>query len=416
MESPHGDPETESARAFLFVVQNEKTREDAKKGMDGRTEDKRTAAAAPGARSDIAEARKNIDRIDREMAELFAERMQAAAVVAAYKEEHGLPVEDKAREAEMIARNTERLPPAYRPYYRNFLVGTITESKRYQRLLVSGLRVAYSGVEGAFAHVATMRIFGEPGEKVACPDFATAYRSVESGACHCAVLPIENSYAGDVGQVMDLAWRGSLTISGIYDLPLSQCLLAKPGVTLAEVREVVSHPQALAQCQPYLRRQGWIQTTAVNTAVAARTVAAGERREVAVIAARETAELYGLQVLENDINEQKSNTTRFAVFSPAACEIKPSDNHFVLLFSCKNQPGALGDAISVISRHDYNLKCLKSHPTGVENWAYYFYAEGEGNLGTEAGQTMRRELERVCNSVRVLGSFSGERMLNRTDA
>lgn len=416
MESPHGDPETESARAFLFVVQNEKTREDAKKGMDGRTEEKRTAAAAPGARSDIAEARKNIDRIDREMAELFAERMQAAAVVAAYKEEHGLPVEDKAREAEMIARNTERLPPAYRPYYRNFLVGTITESKRYQRLLVSGLRVAYSGVEGAFAHVATMRIFGEPGEKVACPDFATAYRSVESGACHCAVLPIENSYAGDVGQVMDLAWRGSLTISGIYDLPLSQCLLAKPGVTLAEVREVVSHPQALAQCQPYLRRQGWIQTTAVNTAVAARTVAAGERREVAVIAARETADLYGLRVLENDINEQKSNTTRFAVFSPAACEIKPSDNHFVLLFSCKNQPGALGDAISVISRHDYNLKCLKSHPTGVENWAYYFYAEGEGNLGTEAGQTMRRELERVCNSVRVLGSFSGERMLNRTDA
>lgn len=416
MESPHGDPETESARAFLFVVQNEKTREDAKKGMDGRTEEKRTAAAAPGARSDIAEARQNIDRIDREMAELFAERMQAAAVVAAYKEEHGLPVEDKAREAEMIARNTERLPPAYRPYYRNFLVGTITESKRYQRLLVSGLRVAYSGVEGAFAHVATMRIFGEPGEKVACPDFATAYRSVESGACHCAVLPIENSYAGDVGQVMDLAWRGSLTISGIYDLPLSQCLLAKPGVTLAEVREVVSHPQALAQCQPYLRRQGWIQTTAVNTAVAARTVAAGERREVAVIAARETADLYGLQVLENDINEQKSNTTRFAVFSPAACEIKPSDNHFVLLFSCKNQPGALGDAISVISRHDYNLKCLKSHPTGVENWAYYFYAEGEGNLGTEAGQTMRRELERVCNSVRVLGSFSGERMLNRTDA
>ncbi len=384
--------------------------------MDGRTEEKRTAAAEPGARSDIAEARKNIDRIDREMAELFAERMQAAAVVAAYKEEHGLPVEDKAREAEMIARNTERLPPAYRPYYRNFLVGTITESKRYQRLLVSGLRVAYSGVEGAFAHVATMRIFGEPGEKVACPDFATAYRSVESGACHCAVLPIENSYAGDVGQVMDLAWRGSLTISGIYDLPLSQCLLAKPGVTLAEVREVVSHPQALAQCQPYLRRQGWIQTTAVNTAVAARTVAAGERREVAVIAARETADLYGLQVLENDINEQKSNTTRFAVFSPAACEIKPSDNHFVLLFSCKNQPGALGDAISVISRHDYNLKCLKSHPTGVENWAYYFYAEGEGNLGTEAGQTMRRELERVCNSVRVLGSFSGERMLNQTDA
>lgn len=386
--------------------------------MEGMTEkngNDRSLTETPDGQSDITVARRQIDRIDREMAALFAERMQAAAVVAAYKEEHGLPVEDRERETEMIARNAERLPPAYRPYYRNFLTAAITESKRYQQLLIGGLRVAYSGVEGAFAHVATVRIFGDSGEKIACPDFATAYRSVESGACHCAVLPIENSYAGDVGQVMDLAWRGSLNISGIYDLPLSQCLLAKPGVTLAEVREVVSHPQALAQCQPYLRRRGWIQTTAVNTAVAARAVATGERREVAVIAARETADLYGLQVLENDINEQKSNTTRFAVFSPAACEVKPSDNHFVLLFSCKNQPGALGDAISVISRHDYNLKCLKSHPTGVKNWAYYFYAEGEGNLGTEAGQTMRRELERVCNSVRVLGSFAGERILNRTE-
>jgi chorismate mutase / prephenate dehydratase len=365
--------------------------------------------------SDITAARRDIDRIDREMAELFAQRMQAAAVVAAYKEEHGLPVEDLVREKEMIVRNTDRLPPAYRPYYKNFLVSAITESKRYQRLLIGGQRVAYSGVEGAFAHVATLRIFGKSGEKISCPDFATAYRSVESGACHCAVLPIENSYAGDVGQVMDLAWRGSLSISGIYDLPLSQCLLAKSGVAMAEIREVVSHPQALAQCQPFLRRRGWIQTTAVNTAVAARDLAAGERREVAVIASRETADLYGLQVLENDINEQKTNTTRFAVFTPAACEIKPSDGHFVLLFSCSNRPGSLGDAISVISRHDYNLKCLKSHPTGVENWAYYFYAEGEGNLGTEAGAAMLRELSGICNSVRVLGSFAGERVLNRTE-
>ena len=206
------------------------------------------------------------------------------------------------------------------------------------------------------------------------------------------------------------------TISGIYDLPLSQCLLAKPGVTLAEVREVVSHPQALAQCQPYLRRHGWIQTTAVNTAVAAGRSPPGSgarwlssprgRRRICTVC----------RCWRTTSTSRNPTPRALRCFPPAACEIKPSDNHFVLLFSCKNQPGALGDAISVISRHDYNLKCLKSHPTGVENWAYYFYAEGEGNLGTEAGQTMRRELEQVCNSVRVLGSFSGERMLNRTDA
>ena len=214
---------------------------------------------------------------------------------------------------------------------------------------------------------------------------------------------------------MDLAWNGSLSVSGIYDLPLSQCLLARPGADIAGIREVVSHPQAMSQCMPYLRRHGWIQTSAVNTAVAAREVAAGDRNDIAVIAARETAELYGLQVLENDINEQKTNTTRFAVFTATESRIRPGDHHFVLLFSCKNQPGALGDAISVISRHDYNLKCLKSHPTGVENWAYYFYAEGEGDLATDAGQTMLRELSLVCNSVRVLGSFAEERLLNRDE-
>lgn len=362
----------------------------------------------------LQQARQTIDRVDREMAALFAERMQAAAVIAAYKEEHGLPIEDREREAQLLERNSALVPQAYRPYYKSFLCELMTQSKSYQRLLNSGVSVAYSGVEGAFAHVAALRIFGDCCV-APCPDFATAYRRVESGECSCAVLPIENSYAGDVGQVMDLAYRGLLSISGIYDLPLSQCLLAKPGVGIGEIREVVSHPQALAQCRPYLKRQGWIQTDAVNTAVAAKAVAEGERRDVAAIAARETAELYGLCVLENDINEQKTNTTRFAVFTPAPCEIKPTDGHFVLLFSCKNNPGSLGDAISVISRHDYNLKCLKSHPTGVENWEYYFYAEGEGCLATEAGQSMLAELSGVCSSVRVLGSFAGERLLDRRE-
>lgn len=364
---------------------------------------------------DMGKARAEIERIDREMAALFAERMQAAAVIAAYKEEHGLPIEDKEREAQLIARNTALLPTAYVPYYRTFFEGLLQESKRYQRLLTAGMQVAYSGVEGAFAHVAALRIF--PGcRTLSCPDFATAYRRVESGECGCAVLPIENSYAGDVGQVMDLAWHGSLSVSGIYDLPLSQCLLAKPGTQLGGIREVISHPQALSQCMPYLKKHGWIQTTAVNTAVAAQQVAQGDRCDLAVIAARETAELYGLQILQDDINEQKTNTTRFAVFTATEGQIQSTDHHFILLFDCKNQPGALGDAISVISRHEYNLKCLKSHPTGVENWAYYFYAEGEGCLATPAGETMLRELRAVCNSVRVLGSFAAERVLDCKEA
>ena len=366
--------------------------------------------------SELDKIRENINSIDEQMAQLFQERMEMSRQVAAFKKDRGLSIRDAERERELIDRDRRFIKdPAVDAYYVQFLRSILDLSCAYQSRILNGMKVAYSGVEGAYGYIAARRMFPEA-QLIAYPDFAAAHRAVEQGEADSAVLPLENSYAGEVGAVMDLLFSGELYINQVLDLEIDHSLLGVEGAAPDTVRTVVSHPQALAQCQPYLRRQGWIQTTAVNTAVAARTVAAGERREVAVIAARETAELYGLQVLENDINEQKSNTTRFAVFSPAACEIKPSDNHFVLLFSCKNQPGALGDAISVISRHDYNLKCLKSHPTGVENWAYYFYAEGEGNLGTEAGQTMRRELERVCNSVRVLGSFSGERMLNRTDA
>lgn len=357
--------------------------------------------------NELEKARLDIDETDREMATLFIRRMQAAETVAEYKKNNGLPVEDKAREAELTARRVRLIPEKYRPYYLGFLEKLIEESKNYQNLLIGGMTVAYSGVEGAFAHIAAKKIF--PSAKaVPCPDFDTAYLSVEQGKCNCAVLPIENSFAGDVGQVMDIAYRGNLSVSGIYDMPLSQSLLAKPDTEIEDISAVVSHPQALSQCMPYLKKHGWELIHAINTAAAAKTVAEGDRKDIAVAAAKEAAEIYGLKILEEEINESKSNTTRFAVFTAESCRIKPGDRHFAIMFSSKNQPGALSRAISLIGKYGYNLKCLKSHPTGQENWEYYFYAEGEGNLGTEAGQKMLSELEKVCNSVRILGSFPEE--------
>ena len=115
--------------------------------------------------------------------------------------------------------------------------------------------------------------------------------------------------------------------------------------------------------------------------------------------------------LEEEINESKTNTTRFAVFTAAPALVKKEDEQFVLMFSSKNEPGALGEAIAIIGRRGFNLRCLKSHPTGEENWAYYFYVEGDGNLGSEAGRQMLEELKSVCSSVRLMGSFGRERVL-----
>ncbi len=359
----------------------------------------------------LENARAEIDRIDKEMAALFCQRMKAAEMVAEHKKIHGLPIEDKVREAAMIARNNDKVEFEYRPYYEHFLTSLITESKKYQKFLLDGMTVAYSGVKGAFAHLAARRIFGA-GSAVAYSNFEEAYRAVEQGICDCAVLPIENSYAGDVDAVMDLAHRGSLYISGIYDMPLSQSLLGKPGTSISDITEVCSHPQALSQCMPYLRSHGWKLTQSVNTAVAAQSVAQDDRRDIAVVASREAAEIYGLEVLEGDINENKNNTTRFAVFTRTPCKIEPQDKHFVIMFTVKNRPGSLGHVVSVISECGFNLKCLKSHPTGGENWSYYFYTEGEGNLASPEGKLLLSEMSRVCEQVKLLGSFPSEKMLD----
>ncbi len=352
----------------------------------------------------LNEIRAILDRIDGDMGKLFEERMDAVKKVAMYKKEHGIPIEDKGRENAMIARNTEKRPFDIQPYYTQFLKSLIEESKSYQRLLCSDMTVSYSGVEGAFAYIAAKRIF-PTALTVSCPDFETAYNMVLTGKSNCAVLPIENSFAGDVEQVMDLAYFGELSISGIFDLPLSHCLLAKPGTKIEDITAVQSHPQALSQCMPYLKKHGWNLIQASNTAIAAKEVAESGRNDIAVVASKETAALYGLIVLETEINEQKTNTTRFAVFTREPVSVDPSDNRFVLMFKVKNEPGSLGNAIHIISKYHYNLKSLKSHPSGEDNWAYYFYSEGEGNLGSENGREMIEELKTVCNNVRIVGSF-----------
>ncbi len=356
----------------------------------------------------LEEARRCINETDREMAALFEKRMEAARTVAAYKKEHGLPVDDLAREAEILARNAGYVrTEEYRSYYVNFLQHTIDLSKSLQHRLLDGMRVAYSGVEGAFASIAARRVFPDA-TAVACPDFKAAYEAVVAGECDCAILPIENSHNGDVGQVMDLAFFGPLFVTGVYEIEIVQNLLAVKGTTLDEVKQVISHPQALGQCAEYIRKHGFEAVEAVNTAVAARQVAAEGRHALAAIGSAEAAEQFGLKILEKRINESNVNTTRFAVFSRAARAQAPADQRFLMLFTVKNAAGSLGRAISVIGEHGFNLLALKSRPTKALIWDYYFYVEGEGNIGSDEGAAMLRDLEGCCSHLKVLGTYEKE--------
>lgn len=358
--------------------------------------------------TELDKARQTINEVDKQMAELFKTRMDAVKAVAEYKRTHGLQVTDNAREAEVIRRNSKMVEDeTLKSYYVDFLQHNMDISKNYQHRILEGMRVAFSGVEGAFANIAANKVFPDA-IAVPHPDFKSAYDSVVNGDCDAVILPIENSFNGDVGQVMDLAFFGSLYINGVYDISVVQNLLAVKGTTMDEVKTVISHPQALGQCASYIRKHGFETVEAVNTAVAAKQVAESGRHDIAAIGSDEAAVKFGLKKLEAHINESNNNTTRFAVFSRSAKTPSAADSNFIMLFTVTNEAGSLGKAISIIGENGFNLRALKSRPTKELIWSYYFYAEGEGNIHSEAGKKMISELKEKCSNIRVLGSYEKE--------
>ena len=353
----------------------------------------------------LEEARKIINDVDAQMAELFVKRMRAVETVCEHKMEHGLPILDQKREDAVVERNAALIEDeVLRGYYIDHLKHLMSLSRAYQRRIQSGLKIAYSGVEGAFAHIAAGRIFPN-GVRVSYSDFKAAYDSVVRGESDVAVLPIENSYAGEVGQTMDLIFSGELFINGIYELEIHQNLLGIPSATVEDIKKVTSHPQALSQCHEYIRMRGLDAEEATNTALAAKIVAERGDKSFGAIASRETAEIYGLKVIEANINKSGENTTRFAVLSKAKADA-PSLSSTVLMFTVKHEAGSLANAIAIIGQHGYNMTALRSRPMKKHSWQYYFYVEIDGSTDTENGLRMLEKLGRVCDTLKVAGAFA----------
>ncbi len=353
--------------------------------------------------------REEISRIDAEMLKLFEKRMEACSGIAAYKKEHGLSIRDKKREELLLEKNRALLSdPVLEEYYVNFLRAEIDISSSYQERLMRGMRAAYSGVEGSFAYIAASTLFPEA-ELVCKADFHQAYCSVEKGECDCAVLPLENSYAGEVSSVLDLAFSGSLFVNQVLELPVRHYLLGIPGTDRKEIKTVISHPQALLQCSEFIERHGLDTMEYGNTALAARKVLETGDKTIAAIASRETARLMGLDVLEENIQDSGVNTTRFAVFSRAfhqdQAKSRKDEENFILLFTVKNEAGSLAQTLNIIGAHGYNMRSLRSRPMKELLWNYYFFVEAEGNIHNQNGKDMMRELSAICEGLKLLGSY-----------
>ncbi len=355
----------------------------------------------------IDKTRQEINEIDKEMAKLFEKRMRAAEKIAEYKKEHGLKVYDKEREAEVIKRGAEMIEDAeLRSYYVKFIENNMAVSRLYQDKLLSGMKVAYSGTAGAFAHIAAEKIF-PTARKIAYGDFKSAYQAVESGECDAVVLPLENSYNGEVGQVTDLMFSGSLYVNAMTEIEVSHDLLGTPDAELSDIKKVISHPQALAQCAKFIKDGGYAEREYENTALAAEYVSKLNDKSVAAIASEEAGKLFGLKVLKSDVNSSKNNTTRFAVFTRAENRHTDTDMgvHTVFLFTVRNEAGALAKAIDIIGKHGFNMRSLRSRPMKELLWQYYFYVEAEGNIHTDEGKKMLEELSLYCDRLKSVGTF-----------
>jgi chorismate mutase/prephenate dehydratase len=359
--------------------------------------------------SKLDEARKQINAIDKEMAKLFEDRMNASKLVAEAKKEQGLPLEDLKRENEVIERNSSFInDPLIREYYVNYQKEVMGISKKYQARLLNGMKVAYAGVKGAFAYEAAKKVY--PSSKlVSYSTFTQAYKACEKGEVDAAILPIENSFAGDVGEVMDLIFSGSLYINQIVDLDINQSLLGIKGASIKDIKLVMSHPQALAQCGEYIENHKFEIKEVSNTALGAKLLAESNDKSIGVIGSEENADIYGLEVLESKINTARNNTTRFAVFTRTKNVDKPNNkmgDNFIIVFTVSNEAGALAKSLNIIGSHNFNMRTLRSRPMKELMWNYYFFVELEGDGYSSEANDMMNELKAFCDHLKLVGAYN----------
>ena len=357
---------------------------------------------------DLNESRQRINEIDKKMTELFTERMNICKDVAEYKKENSLPIHDSSREEQVINDNLKFVTDeSIKPYFINYIKNLLNVSKEYQRSLLSGLKISYSGIEGAYGYIAASRMYPNC-ELISNSNFSKAFKSVENGTSDRAVLPIENSFAGDVGEVMDLIFSGSLYINRMYDLEVEHNLMAIDGADFDKINIVVSHPQALLQCSNFIEKYNFKTIEEVNTAFAAKRLKESNDKTLAVIASKETAEVYGLKIIKEKINNSDINTTRFASFSRVLSNYKnvgASKKNFIIVFTVKNVAGALAKCLDIIGAHGFNMRNLRSRPMKDLMWTYYFFCEIEGDLESENAKNMLLALKTFCDRLKIVGNY-----------
>ncbi|MBR2422390.1 MAG: prephenate dehydratase [Oscillospiraceae bacterium] len=376
---------------------------------------------------DLSELRQEIDRIDKELVDLFTQRMGISAQVADYKRANNLPIFHPGREREILQKVAAMAGPEMENYTRVLYSMLFELSRSYQskrnkelsplfheisrsientpKLFPQAPIVACQGVEGAYSQIACEKIFKSP-FIMYFKNFEAVFTAIEQGMCQYGILPIENSTAGSVTKVYDLMIRHNFSIVRTFRLKIDHNLLAAPGASLADIKTIYSHEQAINQCGDFLHSLPNVNVIPVaNTALAAEMVAKSGRKDMAALSSRSCAELYGLNCLAASVQDKGNNRTRFICISKNL-EIYPGSDKTSIMMILPHKPGALYKVLARLYTLGINVTKLESRPIPDREFEFMFYFDLETSIYSQEFIQLMCELEDLCEEFKYLGSYT----------
>ncbi len=374
---------------------------------------------------DLTELRSRIDQIDREIVRLYEERMQVTDEVGEFKIRTGRKVYDKDRERAKI-ETVKGL--AHSDFTRKGVAElfsqlmSMSRKRQFAMLEKAGLpgrtpfieiddldreniRVVFQGEEGAYSHAAMAAYFGEEVNSFHVPKFRDAMEAIAEGSADYAVLPIENSTAGIVTDNFDLLVDFENYIVAEQIVPVEHVLMAVPGTKIEDIRRVISHPQALSQCEGlFQEHREWEPVAYGNTALAAKKVAKEEKTDQAAIGSAFAARRFGLEVLLDHVNDQEANATRFMIVTNQRVFVKNAGK-ISICFELPHTSGTLYNVLSNFIFNDVNMTHIESRPIPGRSWEYRFFIDFEGNLNEPGVRNALRGIREEAINMKILGNY-----------
>ncbi len=375
--------------------------------------------------ADLLELRDRIDEIDHEIARLYEARMGVCREVGEYKIANGSKVFDRQREKEKISAVKTMVHGEFNKKGIGELFEQLMAMSRklqYQLLTEKGAlgklpfiaveeldwknsRIVFQGTEGSYSQEAMFRYFGKEINSFHVQKFRDAMEAIEEGSADFAVLPIENSTAGAVDEVFDLLVEFENYIVDELVLPVRHALAGLPDATLSDIERVYSHPQALMQSARYLdEHRDWQQISVANTAVAARKVLEDDDVKKAAICSEHAAEVYGLKVLDREINDNPANSTRFIIVTNQKI-FRKNASKISICFEVSHESGSLYHMLSHFIYNDLNMTKIESRPIEGRPWEYRFFVDFDGNMADPAVKNAIRGLREESRNLKILGNY-----------